>query len=85
MCENKSSTCSRHFHVSHDWLSFKVFVLVPDVQLSNTKRPGRDASFTKGGDISRDVLGVRSSVLLDNHTACPGVPFAVVTGGHSSF
>lgn len=25
-----------------------MFVLVPDVQLSNTKRPGRDASFTNG-------------------------------------
>lgn len=54
---------------------FVVFVLVPDLQLSNTRRPGRDASFTKGGDLSPDVLAVRSSVLLDNHTACPGVPF----------
>lgn len=82
--KRKSSTCSRHLHVSHDLLSFKVFVLVPDVQLPNTKRPARDASFTNGADISPDVLGVRSSVLLDNHTACPGVPFAV-KGGHSSF
>lgn len=41
----------------------------------------RKASFTKVSEISRDVLKVRSSVLLKNHTACPGVPFAVVTGG----